>query len=98
MSVQARPEAPGAPGYSKAPPGAPGTRQARPGAASAPGGTEPILIFADVFDPAQSQLAGMQRLFEVKDFVAEEWPHLLIWDLFVGRSICHLSPCEPAAA
>ena len=36
---------------------------------------EPILIFADVFDPAQSQLDGMVRLFEVPDFVAEEWPH-----------------------
>ena len=56
-------------------------------AASAPGGTEPITIFADVFDPAQSQLDGMVRLFEVRDFVAEEWPHVLIWDLFVGRAI-----------
>lgn len=56
-------------------------------AASAPGGTEPITIFADVFDPAQSQLDGMQRLFAVRDFVAEEWPHVLIWDLFVGRAI-----------
>ena len=44
-------------------------------AATKPGGTEPILIFADVFDPAQSQLDGMARLFEVRDFVAEEWPH-----------------------
>jgi len=56
-------------------------------AATKPGGTEPILIFADVFDPAQSQLDGMVRLFEVRDFVAEEWPHVLIWDLFVGRAI-----------
>ena len=44
-------------------------------AASAPGGTEPIAIFADVFDPAKNQLDGMVRLFEVRDFVAEEWPH-----------------------
>ena len=44
-------------------------------AASAPGGTEPIKIFADVFDPAKNQLDGMVRLFEVRDFVAEEWPH-----------------------
>ena len=56
-------------------------------AASAPGGTEPVKIFADVFDPAQSQLDGMVRLFEVRDFVAEEWPHVLVWDLFVGRAI-----------
>ena len=56
-------------------------------AASSPGGTEPVLIFADVFDPSQSQLDGMVRLFQVRDFVAEEWPHVLIWDLFVGRAI-----------
>ena len=56
-------------------------------AATKPGGTEPILIFADVFDPAKSQLDGMVRLFEVRDFVAEEWPHVLLWDLFVGRAI-----------
>ena len=56
-------------------------------AASAPGGTEPIKIFADVFDPSQNQLDGMVRLFEVRDFVAEEWPHVLVWDLYVGRSI-----------
>ena len=29
----------------------------------------------------------MVRLFQVRDFVAEEWPHVLIWDLFVGRAI-----------
>ena len=63
------------------------TSQLRQLAATKPGGTEPILIFADVFDPAQSQLDGMVRLFEVRDFVAEEWPHVLIWDLFVGRAI-----------
>mmetsp|Transcript_38148 Transcript_38148/g.65409 ORF Transcript_38148/g.65409 Transcript_38148/m.65409 type:complete len:208 (+) Transcript_38148:8-631(+) len=56
-------------------------------AATREDGTAPIMIFADVFDPAQSQLAGMQRLFEVPNFVAEEWPHVLIWDLFVGRAI-----------
>lgn len=47
-------------------------------AASQPGGTQPITIFADVFDPSQSQLDGMRRLFEVPNFVAEEWPHVLI--------------------
>lgn len=45
-------------------------------AATKPGGTEPILIFMDVFDPLQSQLDGMERLFAVRDFVAEEWPHV----------------------
>mmetsp|Transcript_10870 Transcript_10870/g.17956 ORF Transcript_10870/g.17956 Transcript_10870/m.17956 type:complete len:283 (-) Transcript_10870:195-1043(-) len=50
-------------------------------------GTAPIMIFADVFDPSQSQLDGMERLFAYRNFVAEEWPHVLIWDLFVGRFI-----------
>ena len=56
-------------------------------AATKPGGTEPILIFADVFDPAQSQLDGMVRLFEVRDFVAEEWPH----------GACANNPAGPSA-
>ena len=56
-------------------------------AASTQDGTAPITIFADVFDPAQSQLDGMERLFGYRNFVAEEWPHVLIWDLFVGRYI-----------
>ena len=56
-------------------------------AAAAPGGLEPILIFADVFDPTKNQLDGMVKLFEFRDFVAEEWPHVLIWDLFAGRCI-----------
>ena len=46
-------------------------------AATSPGGTEPILIFGDVFDPAKNQLDGMVRLFQVRDFVAEEWPHVV---------------------
>ena len=46
-----------------------------------------VLIFQEVFDPSMSQLAGMQKLFEIPNFVAEEWPHVLIWDLFVGRQI-----------
>lgn len=44
-------------------------------AASLPNGLSPIMIFADVFDPAQSQLSGMERLFSFPSFVAEEWPH-----------------------
>lgn len=50
-------------------------------------GTAPIAIFMDVFDPALNQLDGMERLFAYRNFVAEEWPHVLIWDLFVGRFI-----------
>ena len=56
-------------------------------AAAQEGALDQILIFAQVFDPAQSQLAGMQQLFRYPNFVAEEWPHVLIWDLFVGRAI-----------
>ena len=52
-----------------------------------PNGLAPITIFADVFDPRNSPLDGMQRLFSLRDFVAEEWPHVLAWDLFVGRAI-----------
>ena len=52
-----------------------------------PEGAKPVLIFAEVFNPLLSQLDGMVKLFEVRNFVAEEWPHVLIWDLFVGRLI-----------
>ena len=56
-------------------------------AAAQEGALEQVLIFQEVFDPSLSQLAGMQKLFEITNFVAEEWPHVLIWDLFVGRQI-----------
>ena len=45
------------------------------------------MSFQDAFDPAKSQLDGMARMFEIRNFVAEEWPHVLVWDLFVGRAI-----------
>lgn len=44
-------------------------------AASQQDGTAPITIFFDVFDPAQNQLDGMERLFSFRNFVAEEWPY-----------------------
>ena len=56
-------------------------------AAAQEGALEQVLIFQEVFDPSMSQLAGMQKLFEIPNFVAEEWPHVLIWDLAVGRAI-----------
>lgn len=56
-------------------------------AAAQEGALDQILIFQEVFDPTNSQLAGMQKLFQYPNFVAEEWPHVLIWDLFVGRAI-----------
>lgn len=56
-------------------------------AASQEGALDQVKIFTEVFDPSLSQLAGMQKLFQYQNFVAEEWPHVLIWDLFVGRMI-----------
>jgi hypothetical protein len=56
-------------------------------AATQEGALDQIAIFLEVFDPSLSQLAGMQKLFAFPNFVAEEWPHVLIWDLFVGRAI-----------
>ena len=56
-------------------------------AASQEGAVSQILLFKDVFDPTMSQLTGMRKLFEIPNFVAEEWPHVLIWDLFVGRAV-----------
>ena len=50
-------------------------------------GTAPILLFADEFDPSKDQLGVMTQLFAFRNFCAEEWPHVLIWDLFVGRAI-----------
>ena len=56
-------------------------------AAAQEGSLDQIQIFGEVFDPSLSQLAGMQKLFQYPNLVAEEWPHVLIWDLFVGRMI-----------
>jgi len=56
-------------------------------AASQEGALSQIAIFGEVFDPSLSQLDGMMKLFNVRNFAAEEWPHVLVWDLFVGRII-----------
>jgi hypothetical protein len=56
-------------------------------AAAQEGSIDQIKIFGEVFDPSLSQLGGMQKLFQYPNFVAEEWPHVLIWDLFLGRMI-----------
>lgn len=53
-----------------------------------PGATAPLLEFNDVFDPAKdTQAAFMSMVTNYPNFVAEEWPHVLTWDLFVGRYI-----------
>lgn len=49
--------------------------------------TAPIGIFADVFDTSGDPQAAFLRLSEYPNFVAEEWSHVLTWDLFVGRYI-----------
>jgi len=51
-----------------------------------------IQIFNEVFDPrgfpfSDRPMEGMKKLFQVPGFQAEEWPHVLIWDLLVGRMI-----------
>lgn len=56
-------------------------------AASQEGALAQIAIFGEVFDPSLSQLDGMMKLFDIRNFAAEEWPHVLVWDLFVGRII-----------
>lgn len=53
-----------------------------------PGATAPLLEFNDVFDPSgDPQRAFMNMVTNYPNFVAEEWPHVLTWDLFVGRWI-----------
>lgn len=53
-----------------------------------PGATAPLLEFNDVFNPSKdSQAAFMNMVTNYPNFVAEEWSHVLTWDLFVGRWI-----------
>jgi hypothetical protein len=50
--------------------------------------TAPLSEFNDVFDPfGDPQLAFMKMTSAYPNFVAEEWSHVLTWDLFVGRYI-----------
>mmetsp|Transcript_23682 Transcript_23682/g.71026 ORF Transcript_23682/g.71026 Transcript_23682/m.71026 type:complete len:231 (+) Transcript_23682:108-800(+) len=60
--------------------------------ATQPSGVAPIAEFNEVFDPAgfpfsAAPQAAMQHMMQYVNFVSEEWPHVLIWDLFVGRFI-----------
>uniref|UniRef100_A0A7S1BF14 Uncharacterized protein n=1 Tax=Corethron hystrix TaxID=216773 RepID=A0A7S1BF14_9STRA len=52
-----------------------------------PEGTAPIGDFADVFDPSGDPQTAMMGMMKNKNFVSEEWSHVLTWDLFVGRWI-----------
>jgi Domain of unknown function (DUF4281) len=52
------------------------------------GVTAPLSEFNDVFDPSgdpQAAFFGMTSKYP--NFVAEEWSHVLTWDLFVARYI-----------
>jgi hypothetical protein len=52
------------------------------------GVTAPLADFAGVFDPSgDPQKAFMGMSSNYPNFVAEEWSHVLTWDLFVGRWI-----------
>ncbi|CAJ1902312.1 unnamed protein product [Cylindrotheca closterium] len=51
-----------------------------------PGATAPLLEFNEVFNPGgDPQAAFMNMVTNYPNFVAEEWSHVLTWDLFVGR-------------
>ena len=51
-------------------------------------GTAGLAEFNNVFDPnGDPQRAFMGMTSQYPNFVAEEWSHVLTWDLFVGRYI-----------
>ena len=50
-------------------------------------GTAPMALFADVFDPSGNPLQAMMGMMDFRNFVSEEWSHVLTWDLFLGRYI-----------
>ena len=49
--------------------------------------TAPLDLFNKLFDAREDGLATYLELGSYKNFAAEEWTHVLIWDLFVGRWI-----------
>jgi Domain of unknown function (DUF4281) len=50
--------------------------------------TAPLAEFNDVFDPrGDPQAAFLGMTSHYPNFVAEEWSHVLTWDLFVGRYV-----------
>jgi hypothetical protein len=52
------------------------------------GVTAPLSEFNDVFNPAgDPQRAFIHMTSNYPNFVAEEWSHVLTWDLWVGRYI-----------
>lgn len=55
--------------------------------ATQPSGTAPISEFAGVFDPNGDPQSAMMGMMGNRRFVSEEWSHVLLWDIFVGRWI-----------
>jgi len=52
-----------------------------------PDGTGPLAEFNDVFNPAGDPQAAFLNMGRYPNFVAEEWSHVLTWDLVVGRYV-----------
>lgn len=52
-----------------------------------PGGSAPLVEFADVFDPFGDPQKAFINMMQYPNFITEEWSHVLTWDLFVGRWI-----------
>jgi len=50
-------------------------------------GTAPLELFNKLFDTREDGLSAYLELGQYRNFAAEEWTHVLIWDLFVGRYI-----------
>ena len=51
-------------------------------------GTAPLDLFNRLFDPSEPDGLGVYlELGTYRNFAAEEWTHVLVWDLFVGRYI-----------
>ena len=49
--------------------------------------TAPLPLFNNLFDINQDGLATYLELGTYRNFAAEEWTHVLIWDIFVARYI-----------
>lgn len=51
------------------------------------GATAQLAEFNNVFDPSGDPQNAFMKMVTFPNFVAEEWSHVLTWDLFVGRYI-----------
>lgn len=51
------------------------------------GATAQLSEFNNVFDPSGDPQNAFMKMVTFPNFVAEEWIHVLTWDLFIGRYI-----------